>query len=64
MNTMKKIIAIITAAGSGKRMSSVQKKQYLELVNKPILAHTIEKFEKIDIVDEIIVVGPKEDIEL
>ena len=60
---MKKTTAIITAAGTGKRMDSAIKKQYLELFGKPILTHTIEKFEKIDKIDDIILVCPKEDIE-
>ncbi|NOR45411.1 MAG: 2-C-methyl-D-erythritol 4-phosphate cytidylyltransferase, partial [Candidatus Delongbacteria bacterium] len=60
---MKKITVIITAAGSGKRMNSDKKKQYLELQNKPILAHTINVFEKIDLVNDIVLVCPKEDIE-
>ncbi|MCK4978976.1 MAG: 2-C-methyl-D-erythritol 4-phosphate cytidylyltransferase [Candidatus Delongbacteria bacterium] len=60
---MKKTTAIITAAGSGKRMDSAIKKQYLELQHKSILSHTLEKFEKIDRIDDIILVCPKEDIE-
>jgi len=43
---MKKITAIITAAGSGKRMNSDKRKQYLKLQKKSIIAHTIEVFEK------------------
>ena len=60
---MKKITVIITAAGSGKRMGLDIKKQYLELKGRPILAHTIEKFEKIDQVNDIVLVCPKDDIE-
>lgn len=63
VNVMKKITAIITAAGSGKRMNTDLKKQYLELQNKPILAHTIEIFEKIDIVNDIVLVCPGDDID-
>lgn len=60
---MKKVTVVITAAGSGKRMNSGTKKQYLELQNKPILAYTIEVFEQIDHIDDIVLVCPKEDIE-
>lgn len=60
---MKKITAIITAAGSGKRMNSSKKKQYLAIHNKPILAHTIKTFEKIDLVNNIILVCPCDDLE-
>lgn len=59
---MKKITVIITAAGSGKRMNTAMKKQYLELNGKSILAHTIEKFEKIDRINNIVLVCPKDDI--
>jgi 2-C-methyl-D-erythritol 4-phosphate cytidylyltransferase len=49
-------VAIITAAGFGKRMGTDKPKQYLELSNKPILIHTLEKFEKARLIDEIILV--------
>ncbi|MDA3884707.1 MAG: 2-C-methyl-D-erythritol 4-phosphate cytidylyltransferase [Candidatus Delongbacteria bacterium] len=60
---MKKITVLITAAGSGKRMGLDIKKQYLELNGRSILAHTIEIFEKIDLVNDIVLVCPKDDIE-
>ncbi|MDA3838137.1 MAG: 2-C-methyl-D-erythritol 4-phosphate cytidylyltransferase [Candidatus Delongbacteria bacterium] len=59
---MKKITAIITAAGSGKRMNSDKRKQYLKLQNKSIIAHTIEVFEKTDSINDIVLVCPEEDI--
>lgn len=59
---MKKIAAIIVAGGSGKRMESPIKKQFITLRNKEILAYTIEAFQKSQ-VDEIIVVTGQEDIE-
>ena len=55
-----KCIAIITAAGNGSRMETNICKQFLDLKQKPILAHTIEKFESCDIIDEV-VLGIKED---
>ena len=36
--------AIIVAGGSGQRMKSPVPKQFLELNQKPVLMHTIEKF--------------------
>lgn len=51
-----KNVAIITAAGIGKRMNANQPKQYLELAGKPILSHTLEKFEQAKSVDAIILV--------
>lgn len=35
---------IIVAGGSGTRMNNVVPKQFLELLGKPVLMHTIEKF--------------------
>lgn len=60
---MHNIIAIILAAGSGSRMNSNIKKQFIEIKEKPIIAYTIEKFEKCKEVNEIIVVTNELDIE-
>ena len=50
-------IGIIFAGGVGSRMHSKEKpKQFLEIYNKPIIVHTIEHFEKNDLIDAIIVV--------
>ena len=56
--------AIIVAAGFGKRMHSAVAKQYLELKGKSILAHTITAFEKSDIIDYIVVVTGKDEVDL
>lgn len=53
--------AIIVAGGSGTRMKSDLPKQFLELLGKPILMHTIEAFHFDDI--KIILVLPKTQIE-
>lgn len=50
------VSVIIPAAGMGKRMNSSINKQFIPLKQKPVLAHTIEKFTKCDNIDEIIVV--------
>lgn len=52
-----KNIAIITAAGIGKRMGINQPKQYLEISGKPIICHTLEKFQAAKRVDGIIIVA-------
>ncbi|WKY47314.1 2-C-methyl-D-erythritol 4-phosphate cytidylyltransferase [Eubacteriaceae bacterium ES3] len=52
----KYISAIIPAAGQGRRMNAPINKQYLTLNGKPILAHTLEVFEKSELIDEIILV--------
>ncbi|HTH50410.1 MAG TPA: 2-C-methyl-D-erythritol 4-phosphate cytidylyltransferase [Pyrinomonadaceae bacterium] len=48
--------AIIVAAGSGSRFASEVPKQFVELAGKPVIIHTLEKFEACPAVDEIIVV--------
>jgi 2-C-methyl-D-erythritol 4-phosphate cytidylyltransferase len=53
---------IILAAGSGNRMKSTIKKQYIKLDNKEILAYSIEIFENMSEVDEIILVVPPREI--
>jgi 2-C-methyl-D-erythritol 4-phosphate cytidylyltransferase len=54
------VFAAIFAGGKGSRMgNSDTPKQFLELGDKPILIHTIEKFFVNDCIDEIIVLCPK-----
>lgn len=55
---------IILGAGKGTRMKKDLNKQYLMLKNKPILAQTIEVFEKCPYIDEIILVINENDYEL
>lgn len=57
-----KVTAIIVAAGSGKRMNSDTKKQFMELNGKPLLYYSIKAFEESD-VNDIVLVVPEEDIE-
>lgn len=53
------VAAIIVAAGQGTRMKTGVNKQYLLLKGKPILAHTLQTFEKCEAINEIIVVVGK-----
>jgi len=55
-----KTVAIIVAAGKSIRLKDRLPKQFLEIANKPILAHTVEKFERCDLVDEILMVVPED----
>ena len=57
------VSVIIAAAGVGKRMNSSISKQYLCLMGKPILVHTIEAFEGAAMVDEIIIVVHPDELE-
>jgi len=48
--------AIIVAAGSGSRFKSNTPKQFLEINGKPVIAHTIERFQTAPSVDSIVLV--------
>ncbi len=50
--------AIIVAAGSGTRMGGMLPKQFLTFKNKPILQHTLERFQSFSEIDSICVVLP------
>lgn len=52
--------AVIVAAGTGKRLNSKVCKQFIELNGKPIIVHTMEKFQKLKCIDEIILVTKEE----
>jgi 2-C-methyl-D-erythritol 4-phosphate cytidylyltransferase len=58
-----KVAAIIAAAGLGRRMQQDTPKTYLPLAGKPILIHTLELFENIAEVHEVVVVVHPEDLE-
>jgi 2-C-methyl-D-erythritol 4-phosphate cytidylyltransferase len=50
--------AIIVAAGSGTRFGGDKPKQFLEIGGKPLLIHTLEKFESCAAIHEIVLVLP------
>jgi 2-C-methyl-D-erythritol 4-phosphate cytidylyltransferase len=54
---------VIAAAGRGSRMKSLTNKQYLLLNSRPVLTYSLEFFEKIDIVAEIVVVCGADELE-
>lgn len=61
MNTTnKKTVAIIPSAGMGRRMGS-KKKNYLALLDRPVLAHTLAAFESAASIDAVILVVPPSD---
>ena len=49
-------LALVFAGGSGARMGGAVPKQFLELCGKPVLAHTLELFEKHPRIDGIYLV--------
>jgi 2-C-methyl-D-erythritol 4-phosphate cytidylyltransferase len=55
--------AIIVAAGSGARFNSDDPKQFIELHGRPLLVHTIERFEQCAAVDTIVLVLPADRID-
>lgn len=56
-------VAIVLAAGSGKRMQTDVKKQYIEIDNRPLIFYALDTFEKSKIVTDVILVTGVEDIE-
>ena len=56
-------IAIITAGGTGSRMGNKIPKQFIDVNGKPIIAYTIEEFERHRHIDAIVLVCLKEWIE-
>lgn len=59
----KFVSIIIAAAGMSNRMGSKINKQFLLIDNKPILAHSIEAFNRLKFIDEIIVVSKEEEVD-
>lgn len=50
--------AIIVAAGAGKRFGGETPKQFLEISGKPLIVHTLHRFDACPKIDEIILVLP------
>ncbi len=57
-----KNIAIITAGGSGTRISNEKKKQFIEIMNRPLLFWTIDNFVTHADIDHIIITLPQNEI--
>jgi len=55
--------AVVVAAGSGTRMGTDIAKQYLILLGKPVLAHTLTRISSFDFIDGIIVVTREKEID-
>ncbi len=58
-----KTTAIILAGGSGTRLSSRKRKQYLSISGKPMLVYSLEQFDQSDYIDEILLVLPEDEID-
>jgi len=55
-------VAIIPAGGAGKRLGADVAKQYLVLNSLPVLVHTLNVFQKSDVIDDIVLVVPRDDL--
>lgn len=58
------VSVIIPAAGFGERMGATIGKQFLLLSGKPILVHTLERFQACPMVDEIIIAAQQSSFSL
>ena len=59
---MPKTVAIVPAAGAGVRMGGDRAKQYLHLLDRPILAVTLAALQKCAALDAIVLVVPGGDV--
>lgn len=57
------VSAIVLAGGRGKRMGSVQSKQYIDLNGKPILYYTLNHFINNKNIDKVILVISEDELE-
>jgi 2-C-methyl-D-erythritol 4-phosphate cytidylyltransferase len=57
------VSALIVAAGRGVRMQSDTRKQYLQVAGRPILVHTLMKFDVCPLIDHICIVVPDDDLD-
>ncbi len=62
MQERPKVYAVIPAAGLGSRLGGAIPKQFLQLEEKPIIVHTIQRFESSSDVDEIALAVPEDSI--
>lgn len=57
-----KTVAVVLAAGSGSRMKSQTKKQFISILDKPLIYYSLNAFER-SFIDEIVIVTGEDDIE-
>ncbi len=58
-----KTIAVITGGGAGTRMNSLRPKQFIPIAGKMLIEHTLETFEHHNMIDGIIIVLPKNELD-
>lgn len=59
----QKCVAIILAGGKGKRMGTDIPKQYIQVCEKPVLYYSLKAFQDSKIIDDIILVSGKDEIQ-
>lgn len=59
---MKKVGAIVVAAGASKRMGGVNK-IYANLAGKPLIAHTVDVFQACSSIDQVVIVLSEDKVE-
>ncbi len=52
----KRCVAIVLAAGSGKRMGTSVQKQYIELEGKPLIYYTLKTFQESELIESVVLV--------
>ena len=55
--------AVIVGAGEGKRMGATARKQFVKIAGRPIIAYTLDVFERTPLVDYMVIVVPRDAIE-
>jgi len=60
MNQRPKVYAVLPAAGLGSRLGGGTPKQFLLLGEKPVLVHTLQRFEQSSQVDEVCLAVPED----
>ncbi len=58
-----KTSAVITGGGAGTRMNSLRPKQFIPIAGKMLIEHTLETFEHHNMIDGIIIVLPKNELD-
>jgi 2-C-methyl-D-erythritol 4-phosphate cytidylyltransferase len=59
---MTNVNAVIVSAGKGHRFMNGKKKQFLPLAGKPVLARTLDPFERCPLVNTVVLVVGQEDL--
>lgn len=55
--------AVIVGAGEGKRMGASGRKQFVKISGKPIIAYTLDIFERSPLIDHMVIVVPLDSID-